>query len=545
MRIGKWFRKGAVLFGIGLIGLLIGINRTNEAVASEMENVTIQEKEESQTLFPIRVMVEDEFKYGYIDETGKMIIGPTYSDAGNFSEGFAVVYNDGKNQMIDTTGKVIFQTEGYIRNFHNGRAAFSDPQYQYKSGYINSEGKVIIKPQYDFAGAFHADQTAYVSKGGKFYTIDRQGKALKIFKFDQKYAIESITDDGYIIVNDPKTFKKGVMRLDGSFLLKPTYGEINYLGQDLFGVKKALPEMEGYLINIKPSAIVNKEGKRITTYQYYDLTEFNGDYASATDQNSIYFIDKKGKKVTTLPVMEGRGTMRLLGDIIQADVDDEMIYQKLDGTYIWKNDGISHLSSGITVSSIKVKPNKYVSVNYPKLDGMSNQEVQNKVNQKLKSLFTQSRSKLKETDYLSVNDTFTVKQIKNLIIINKNGYDYPIGAAHGTPLRFYYFIDGTTGEFYQLKDLFKSGSDYTTKLSKIVSKQMKQNTSKTGITYFDFADAKVQKDQFFYLSEDKLTIYYDTGVITPYAAGYPEFEIPWKDITDIINTNGAFWKAFH
>jgi hypothetical protein len=505
-------------------------------------NQTITAK--SSDLYPVSVQTESGSRYGYINKSGQMMIQPDYGIAGNFSDGVAVVYKNNKYQIINQKGEVIVQSEGTIQDFHNGLAAFLDMKNNFKQGYMNTKGKVILKSQYDFAGTFHADNTAFVSKSGKFYKINSKGKILKTYKIDSNINSYNITDDGYIIYSDPKTYLKGVVDLNGKIIIDPKYGEITYLGSDLFGVKKALPDMDGYLISIKPAAIFNKDGKKLTAYSFYDLSEFNGPYASATDNKYTYFINKSGKKVTSLPKFEGRGTLKILGDVIQADIDNEMIYTTMDGTPIWKNDGITRLSDSITVSTVKLKPNKYVVVNYPVVDGLSNSDVQNAVNNKLKTLFTESRVKIKENEYLTVDDTFTVKQIKDILIINKNGYDYPIGAAHGQPISFYYFINVKTGDFYQLKDLFKKDSDYVTKLSKIVYDQIKQNSDINDVYFFESKDL-ISKDQYFYISDDKLTIYFDCGAIAPYAAGFPKFEIPFKDIKSIINTDGAFWKAFN
>lgn len=552
MKSGNCLRKTMLFGSILLIGFIGSVYCSRTADAStaagmQQEEVVTGEAIEavSSQLYPVRLKAEDEYRYGYIDETGKMMIQPVYLDAADFSEGYAVVYNGEKYQFIDQKGNVIFETGGSVQSFHNGLAAFSDPENNYKQGYINTEGKIVIKPVYAFAGEFQEDATAIVGKSEKYYKISKSGKVLKTYQPDSKYYVYQITSDGYIIVSDPDTFKKGVINPEGKIILKPLYGEITYLGSDLFGVKKAVPDYEQYLLSIKPSAIFNQKGNRLTAYQYCDLSSFEGDYASATDSRYTYLIDKSGKKVSGLPQFEGRGSAVVLGDVIRADINYEMKYYKKDGTLIWENDSLTKLSSGITVSTVTLRPNKYAVIHYPLLTGCSNLDVQKAINKKLKNIFTESRKNLKEEDYLSVTDSFTVKQIKNLLIVNQIGYDYPVGAAHGTPLRFYYFIDTKTGDFYQLKDLFKNNSEYVLKLSKIVNKQIvQQSKSEDAIYYFD-NNITISKDQYFYVDSDKLTIYFDCGAIAANACGFPEFEISWKDIASIIDKTGAFWKAFH
>lgn len=234
----------------GLIGSMIGTKnvkaaeevKTAEEMQKEEEAVTGQAIETmSSLLYPVRVMAEDEYRYGYIDATGKMIIQPVYLDAADFSEGYAVVYNGKKYQVIDQNENAIFETTGFVQSFHNGLAVFSDPDNNYKQGYINTQGEIVITSKYDFAGEFQEDDTAIVEKSGKYYKINKSGKILNTYQPGSSDYVCQNTSDGYIIISDPDTYKKGVVNLEGKTILKPLYGEITYLGNDLFGVKKAVP----------------------------------------------------------------------------------------------------------------------------------------------------------------------------------------------------------------------------------------------------------------------------------------------------------------
>lgn len=499
--------------------------------------------ENSSELYPIHAVTGGNDLYGFIDETGTIVINPTYTWARNFSDGLAVVNQDDTFLVINTKGEVILKTSDYINDFHNGLASFNDSR-TYKDGYINSKGKIVIKASYDFAGDFGSDHTAIVSKSGKFYRINSKGKILKTYSLADKDYYYDTADHGYVIYTDTKTFLQGVKNLSGKTILKANYSEVTYLGNGLFGVKKKLPDEEMYLTNVKPSALFNKNGKQLTSYKYYDLSAYHNKYASCTDSKYTYLIDTKGKKVSSFPRQEGRGTLTVLGNVVQADIDNTLSYLKLDGSLIWKSADTTMLSSGITVHTVKVKPNKYDVIYYPSLEGLSDSGIQKQINDKLKSLFTSGRMQLTTKDELMVNDSFSVDQIKDLLIICKTGYDYPIGAAHGTPIKIYYFIDVKTGTFFKFKDLFKKDSNYITVLDNIVRKEMSEQEKKDGSSYFTSDSSLVTEDQFFYLSNDTLTIYYDSGAIAPYAAGFPQFEIPFADIMNLIDTDGAFWKSF-
>lgn len=56
-------------------------------------------------LAKVSIWADDGLLYGYIDKSGKEAIPPRYKDAGNFSEGLAPVFIDGKIGFIDKTGK--------------------------------------------------------------------------------------------------------------------------------------------------------------------------------------------------------------------------------------------------------------------------------------------------------------------------------------------------------------------------------------------------------------------------------------------------------
>jgi hypothetical protein len=108
--------------------------------------------------------LDQTFKYGYIDENGKMVINPTYEDARDFSEGLASVcagagcylgtQNKGKEKkwgFIDKQGNTVipFQFESAFE-FHEG---FAPVFVGGKGGYIDKNGRFVINPQ--FASTFN------------------------------------------------------------------------------------------------------------------------------------------------------------------------------------------------------------------------------------------------------------------------------------------------------------------------------------------------------------------------------------------------------
>jgi hypothetical protein len=496
-------------------------------------------------LYPAFQSINGEKLYGYIDATGTFVIQPSYDSASDFNDGAAVVMEDSTYKVIDTKGVVVFESDNPIHSYHNGAAVFAttvDNQKLY--GYVDPSGQVIIEPQYLMADDFGEDGQAYVSTATSEYAIiDKTGSVIESFHLETQGDYINDLNDGFLLYNNIDNGKFGVISVNGENIFEPIYNQITYLGNGLFALKD--PKLELYEVYDAPAAIFNQKGEQLTDYILYDISTFNGDYFSATDSTSTYFIGLDGKEVTTLPRFEGRGTLTLKDDIIKAELDRDLVYSKMDGTVLWKNANITVLTSGITVNEIKFKPLRTVSVYYPQVEGFADTKIQETVNTRLKSIFTDDRARLTEEDMLSVEDSFQAVLINNLLIISKSGYDYPSGAAHGMPIMDYYFIDITTGEFYELKDLFKAGSDYKSKLNEIIKADMEEETKSGESMYFPETFEGISDTQYFHVTEDTLTIYFYPYDIAAYAAGFPEFAIPFEELVDYIDKDSAFWRSFH
>jgi hypothetical protein len=235
----------------------------------------------------------------------------------------------------------------------------------------------------------------------------------------------------------------------------------------------------------------------------------------------------------------------MFGDIVKAEIDGDLAYYRMDNTVVWQSSNEIALTPTISVKQMKFKPLRSVIVRYPKLEGLTDTAVQSQINEQLETLFTESRSNITKEDQLSVDDSFTAQLTNNLLTIAMSGYDYYEGAAHGMPLKEYYFIDITTGEFYDFKDLFKKDSDYVTKINELIKAKIDEEINKGDSMYFEDAFTGITDAQHFYVGSDNLTIYFYPYDISAYAAGFPEFTIPFAELSDCIDTEGAFWKAFH
>jgi hypothetical protein len=116
--------------------------------------------------------------WGYVDQTGRFVIPPRFSQASSFSsdKGTALVEQDGKWGPIDRTGQFTSQPA-----FSSIGSDFSEGMIPVELGgewgYVNAEGHVVIRPQYEAAGPF-SEGKAPVQTNGKWGFIDKEGKTV-------------------------------------------------------------------------------------------------------------------------------------------------------------------------------------------------------------------------------------------------------------------------------------------------------------------------------------------------------------------------------
>ncbi len=558
----KFFTLVAILI-IVVAGFVVYLNLNKDSVEADKdfstEDITAQptasptlsatqtptvDTSTDTNLYPVYQRVEGINVYGYINAKGEIAIKPSFEAASDFHEDNAVVYMDNQYMVIDKKGSILYSNDYLIRDYQNGMAVISEfngDNLLY--GYIDKEGKKVIQPQFKLASDFSKENTAYVYlDNGKFAKIDKSGKILERYEQDTKYNPSSI-QDGYIIYNDNSSNNFGVINVKGEQIIKPNYSDITYLGNDLFALRESEDVVYGMLSAV-PAALFNAKGEQVTDYVLYDIGSFYNGVASVTDSTYTYFIGTDGKTVTDLPKFEGRGTVTLLGNVIKADIDGRLTYYKKDSTVIWQEAKDQVLEGGIIVKNNKFKPNKFVYVYYPQIEGLTDSAIKTSINTRLKSLFLDHRKDIKEKDMLSVADSFQATLMKNLLIIEKEGYDYPFGAAHGMPIRKYYYIDITNGSFYEFKDLFLADSEFIKKVNEIVTSEMElRSHDENSMLFFDTFEG-ISETPDFKISADALTIFFTPYEVAAYAAGFPEFKIPFEEIYDYIDFNGAFWNAF-
>ncbi|WCK54478.1 DUF3298 and DUF4163 domain-containing protein [Aneurinibacillus sp. Ricciae_BoGa-3] len=180
-------------------------------------------------------------------------------------------------------------------------------------------------------------------------------------------------------------------------------------------------------------------------------------------------------------------------------------------------------------------------ITYPKFEGIKNSKVQNTLNtlflahaQTVKAsavkLNQEAQGSYSPEAKLSVETQYAVKRNKNGIVSAVfTDYSYT-GGAHGMYDKVAYTVDANSGRIYQLKDLFKKGTNYTAVINAEIRAQLK-----TQKEYFWQTPFKgIPANQRYYLTNQGIVIYFGLYEYTPYVNGMPEFFIPYSKISKYL-----------
>ncbi len=243
----------------------------------------------SSKLFPYLITVNNEIKYGYIDQEGKIIIPATFDSVSHFSEGLAEAQINDKCGYIDETGRFSIQLrcQHYTRKFSNDLALIKvDSKY----GYIDKSGKMVIEPKFDDAESFH-EELAAIRLKDKFGYIDKKGKIVitlpknyeKIENFHKGIAAIKIKN------------KWGFIDKKGIVIISPKFDDVSDLekgfSEDVAAVK--INGKWGY---------INRKGESVIPFKFDYAYPFSEGLALIV--NGFYdhnFIDQTGKIVISIP----------------------------------------------------------------------------------------------------------------------------------------------------------------------------------------------------------------------------------------------------
>lgn len=284
---------------------------------------------------------------GYVDKKGNYVIKPEFLWATNFREGLAfTTKRNGFITCIDNKGKIQF-----ILNEAESASEFSENlalvNVADKFGFIDKNGKYIIKPQFDYASSFK-EGLAVVGKYNKnsdlssnlsdmiFGFIDKEGR-LKInyqFKtaesFSEGLATVSIEDNKY-----------GIIDKEGKYILTPKYGHILSYKQGLAAFNLS---QDGGVSNNR--GFLDKNGNIIINPQYNESGNFNNSLAPVRSGSSFGYINENGK-VMINPQFEAASDF--FSDIAAVKIGQKIGFINRKGEYVVPPQFNSTFSSALDV----------------------------------------------------------------------------------------------------------------------------------------------------------------------------------------------------
>ena len=197
-------------------------------------------------------------------KTGKEVHSIIATTVDTFSKGYAVIKNDNKPVgMLNEKLKINF-LEGY-----SDIGFFNSDIYTYikkdgKYGLVDRSGKVVIEPKYDrlYYNAYrNEDHYSVAELDGKEFAIDLQEKVVLDGNFS------SVSSKGNNLFEVKFEDRKGLIRLDSSYLLEPKYKRI-YENDRLYIVE----------LDDKKQGLLNSDGETLLEPIYDSISRDSAGY---------------------------------------------------------------------------------------------------------------------------------------------------------------------------------------------------------------------------------------------------------------------------
>ncbi len=172
----------------------------------------------------------------------KQIIGKkmlnNYDYITKFNETLICVLKDDKYGFINKDGKeVVKPVYDWVDDFFEGLARV---EINDKWGFINKEGKKVVKPIYDWVSTFEED-LAKVEKDGKYGLINKKGEEVVKPIYDR---VGSFSEG---LASVKKNGKWGFINKTGEKVIKPIYDAVSNFGEEIVFVQK---EDSWYIIDL-------------------------------------------------------------------------------------------------------------------------------------------------------------------------------------------------------------------------------------------------------------------------------------------------------
>lgn len=235
-----------------------------------------------------------------------------------FSEGLAAVCaSEGDGRMmhykdeyyyITPEGKPAFTEKKFFRkpkpvvfkdadSFSEGLAAV---RVEYKTGYIDKQGKMVIQPQYRNGLEFRNGKALVLTDGGEpWQYIDKEGKTLVTFGnwrfWGHAHAPQFMDGLALVSVWEHSTELHGFVDETGKLVIPMIYTNAQPFSEGLAAVQINDDAMNGWVY-------IDRDGNVVSKRRYYSASSYRDGLAKISHSTfDVEYIDKNGETVLSVP----------------------------------------------------------------------------------------------------------------------------------------------------------------------------------------------------------------------------------------------------
>lgn len=261
-----------------------------------------------------------ENRWGFVDQGGKLVVPLRYVGAGDFSEGLAGVYEEGKGcGYIDRSGTVVIPLRLATCGPFSDGLAIAASGSRYPLGYIDRSGEFVVEPQFYYAGSYSEGLApAAPPKTRKFGFLDKSGKWAVPPQFE---GAQSFSDGLAAVKSEGKW---GFVDSSGSFVIRPRFGDVKS------GFMKALEAIES------STSFASGKDYRITPAAEPAQPFSDGVAAVHLGGREWGYIDRAGDVIVRLPTKSMGAPGRFDSGLAPYWEDEKLGYMDRSGTIVWK-----------------------------------------------------------------------------------------------------------------------------------------------------------------------------------------------------------------
>lgn len=360
MKKSKWVILSIILILILIVGFISIYLWKKSDSSYEIEKVTEIKYN----------LINENKKYGVIDETGKIVIEPKYDiiQIPNPSKPIFICMHDYninlqqyETEVFDNKGNKIFTEYDSVQALPTESTwdgiPFEKSVLKYKRnnkyGLITLENKVITEPIYDSIKAInYKEGMLLVEKDKKYGAINIKGKIIIKPEYDQisidnYYNSETMYKaSGFIVKKkNEDSYKYGYINSKGKMLLPPEYTEISRINE-------IIDDKNVYLLVLKEGqAGVVKNNKVVLDFEYEDISYnlFNNMFIIQRNSKSG-IADIKGKVI----IQPEYDSIMFGGIYVNAIKDGEVTVLDINGKKLDNNNIYAKLPT--------TNPNYYITI---------------------------------------------------------------------------------------------------------------------------------------------------------------------------------------